>query len=180
MDSLPATTHCSMGLAGTGSGGWGCGSCWDWEWWAGMGVGACPAHPWGWGRQCWPRVTMSLAGLTGLQSPVVPIRGRGGLATVAWVGTQSAVPAGGTCPCSVSPPCCWVPVECPLPSQTLSHNSAQGSTLGLQNSLEHSKDLLLESPCLSTPGTEPGLSLMGPGQCWPPCLLLPYRVPADV
>lgn len=78
MDSLPATTHCSMGLAGTGSGGWGCGSCWDWEWWAGMGVGACPAHPWGWGRQCWPRVTMSLAGLTGLQSPVVPIRGRGG------------------------------------------------------------------------------------------------------
>lgn len=42
-----------------------------------------------------------------------------------------------------------------------------GSTLGLQDSLEHSKDLLLGSPCLNTAGTEPGLSLIGPGQCWP-------------
>lgn len=172
MDPLSATTHCSISPAGTGCGGQG----WD------LG----PTGIGGGGQEWWqgPVLYIPQAG-EGNAGPELPCpcmsdwtaepRGAhqgqsGGLVTLARVGTQSAMPAGGTCSPSVSPPCCWVPVECPLPSQTHFNNSDWGSTLGLQNSLEHGKDMLLGSPCLNTAGTEPGLFLMGPGQCWPRAL----------
>lgn len=117
MDPLPATNHCSMGPAGAGGGGygvgmvvmgWGCGSCWDWGWWSGIGF--------------WVLLGLGIVGKNG--GRVLYISGVGPMLAQSyhvpcrpgWACGAHQGQEGWVCSPSVSPPCCWVPVECSLPS----------------------------------------------------------------